>query len=113
MDTLCFWYSCLLSYLGCFWNVKMNERIQELATQCNVWFGEGSVDYFGEKHPPFIETRFMNLEKFSNLLIWECISELEKSKRCDPYTGELFNCEHNDVIDCQIEILKEHFGIEG
>jgi hypothetical protein len=34
------------------------------------------------------------------------------SKKCDPYTGELFVCEHNAVLDEQIDMLKEHFGVE-
>jgi hypothetical protein len=34
------------------------------------------------------------------------------SKKCDPYTGELFVCEHNAVLDEQIDMLKEIFGVE-
>jgi hypothetical protein len=33
MDTLCFWYSCLLPFPGCFWNAKMNNRDRELTVE--------------------------------------------------------------------------------
>ena len=51
------------------------------------------------------------LEKYTHAVVKECIQELEISKRCDPYTGVLFDCEHNTCIDEQIEMLKYHFGV--
>ena len=53
-----------------------------------------------------------DLEKFAELIIRECIAQLEIGKKCDPYTGELFICERNDNIDYEIAVLKEHFGVE-
>jgi len=44
--------------------------------------------------------------------VWECIKQLEIGKKCDPYTGSLFTCDHNDNIDYQIEVLKDHFGLD-
>ena len=51
-------------------------------------------------------------ERLAELIVQECIQQLEIGKKCDPYTGELFTCEHNDNIDYQIKVLKEHFGVE-
>ena len=50
--------------------------------------------------------------KFAELIVRECIEQLEIGKKCDPYTGELFICERNDDIDYEIAVLKEHFGVE-
>ena len=50
-------------------------------------------------------------ERLAELIVQECIQQLEIGKKCDPYTGELFTCEHNDNIDYQIEVLKDHFEI--
>ena len=51
-------------------------------------------------------------EKFAELIVREFIQEMETSKRCDPYTGELFVSEYNRTIDEQISMVKEHFGVE-
>ena len=77
----------------------MNERIRELAHEA------GLPTY----NPEGIPTK---LEKFAELIVRECILELGISKKCDPYTGELFVCEHNAVLDEQIDMLKEIFGVE-
>ena len=50
-------------------------------------------------------------ERLAELIVQECIQQLEIGKKCDPYTGELFTCEHNDNIDYQIKLLKEHFEV--
>jgi hypothetical protein len=51
-------------------------------------------------------------DRFAELIVRECISELEISKKVDPYTGVLFDCEYNKCIDEQSTMLKEHFGVE-
>ena len=50
-------------------------------------------------------------ERLAELIVRECIQQLEIGKKCDPYTGELSTCEHNDNIDYQIKVLKEHFEV--
>ena len=50
-------------------------------------------------------------ERLAELIVRECIQQLEIGKKCDPYTGELVTCEHNDNIDYQIKVLKEHFEV--
>jgi hypothetical protein len=77
----------------------MNERIKELGKEA------GLLMY----NPDGLPTK---LEKFAELIVKECILELGISKKCDPYTGELFVCEHNAVLDEQIDMLKEIFGVE-
>lgn len=41
-----------------------------------------------------------------------CIEELEISKECDPYTGQLFKSEKNVIISAQIDMLKEVFNLK-
>jgi len=74
----------------------MNERIKKLIQaadrQCS-------------------ETRGVYDEIFAELIVRECVRELEVSRKCDPYTGDLFDCEYNTCIKEQSIMLKEHFGI--
>jgi hypothetical protein len=51
------------------------------------------------------------IEKFGKLIIQDCIKELEISKKGDPYTGDVYNCEYNTCIDEQIQIFKARFGV--
>ena len=88
----------------------MDKRIQELAEQSGVTVltthgMEGVVDGCYVIGPA-------RLEKFAKLLIQECTKELETNKRCDIYTGELIDCDWNDVIQHQIDSLKENFEVE-
>ena len=82
----------------------MNDRIFELAEQAQkvIWSADGNVT----------ELTDLDIEKFAELIVRECIGEMETSKRCDPYTGDLFVNEYNRTIDEQISMLKEHFGVE-
>jgi hypothetical protein len=80
----------------------MNERIKLLAEQAGY-----SKDMFGVGHWDMPECR-----KFAELIVRECIQELEISRKCDPYTGDLFDCEYNTCIKEQSIMLKEHFGVE-
>ena len=77
------------------------ELIQKLFSK-SCWDEQAEVD---------IED-FISVEKFAELIVRECISELEISKKVDPYTGVLFDCEYNKCIDEQSTMLKEHFGVE-
>lgn len=113
----------------------MNERIKELLEQSgaktgeyyrnlddpNISYGKGVVSEWSEEFKqqlrlePYLRISGMDektLEKFAKLIVRECIQELETSKKGDIYTGELFNCEWNDCITRQIEMLKEHFGLD-
>ena len=82
----------------------MNERIKELSDQAHEFalktinFGENFGDIW--------------IEKLGKLIIQDCIKELEISRKGDPYTGDVYDCEYNTCIEEQIIILKERFGIE-
>lgn len=79
----------------------MNERIKELYYKAHDTSDvEGSFP------------QYFSATKFAELIVQACIEELETSKRCDPYTGELFTCEYNDCLNDQIAMLKEEFGIK-
>jgi hypothetical protein len=76
----------------------MNERIQELAEQAG-W----------DNHHSKFDTR---IKKLAELIVNDCIQELEISIKGDPYTGDVYDCEYNNCINDQIAILKERFGVE-
>ena len=80
----------------------MNEKIKQLVEQAPYTTISTEGRLFSQQ----------DLAKFAELIVKECILELGISKKCDPYTGELFVCEHNTVLDEQIEMLKQHFGVE-
>ena len=77
----------------------MNERIN------GIWW-KARIGYNNQSCDPEV------IERFAELIIQECIEELEVSKKGDIYTGDLFDCEWNDCIDRQIEVLKEEFGVK-
>ena len=51
----------------------MNEKIKELATQAGAQFIESHTDYFGETHPAGVLLDDLDLEKFAELLVRQCI----------------------------------------
>lgn len=51
-------------------------------------------------------------QKFAELIIAECIGQINASKTKDPYNGEVINCYKNELLDEQIQYIKEHFGVE-
>lgn len=84
----------------------MNERIKELMAQTldkKFSYTWTVMDY--QDVAEFADY-------FAELVIRKVIEELETSKKGDIYTGDLFNCEWNDCIDRQIEILREEFGVK-
>ena len=82
----------------------MNERIKQLAIEAKLI----APEYNGFDH-----TRLsISQQKFAELIVQECIRELEISRKCDPYTGDLFDCEYNTCIKEQSIMLKEHFGVK-
>jgi hypothetical protein len=90
----------------------MNERIKELAEQAGIKEYPAKLSVYKEDDGTTSSKWEYPLEKFAELIVRECILELGISKKCDPYTGELFVCEHNAVLDEQIDMLKEIFGVE-
>ena len=82
----------------------MNDRIKELMYEAGLT-ADGCWDEMDEYDRKAIE-------KFGKLIVMDCIKELEISRRCDPYTGNLYDCEYNTCIKEQIEVLKARFGVE-
>jgi hypothetical protein len=81
----------------------MNEQIKVLVKESNL-----DVYGLGKDREKWEYT----LSKFAELMINDCIKELEISRRCDPYTGNLYDCEYNTCIDEQIQVLNARFGVE-
>jgi hypothetical protein len=76
----------------------MNKKIRELAEQAQDW-ADAHAPFASEEHVYFAE-------KFAELIVRECISELEKIKRSGvpmPIQGGL---------NLGVVSLKEHFGVE-
>lgn len=84
----------------------MNERIKELLAQA---YDEAVPETWTTLSS---EQQGRIYDKFAELIVRECIEQLEIGKSCDPYTGELFSCDRNDNIDFEIAVLKEHFGVD-
>ena len=75
----------------------MNKKIRELAEQAQDW-ADAHAPFASEEHVYFAE-------KFAELIVRECISELEKIKRSGvpmPIQGGL---------NLGVVSLKEHFGV--
>jgi hypothetical protein len=83
----------------------MNERIKELLEQSGFrYVKDDGIGWAGNYNA--------SLPRFAELMINDCIKELEISRRGDPYTGNLYDCEYNTCINEQIQILKARFGVK-
>ena len=81
----------------------MNERIRLLKHQASLWCDENIPEQFSEETNSYGRAWE---EKFAELIVRECISELEKIKRSGvpmPIQGGL---------NLGVVSLKEHFGVE-
>ncbi len=83
----------------------MNERIEQLAEQATIQ--EGSHGAFGE---PTIN-EYVDLEKFAELIVRECLKDLETTQRCDPYTGAVYDDAYNTALSNGIANIKDTFGV--
>ena len=90
----------------------MNEKLNELRLDAGIARIDQQWLCVVGKETGMLIDPVIGLEKFAELIIKECINELEVSKKVDPYTGEVFECEYNLCISEQILTLKEHFGVE-
>ena len=86
----------------------MNKKIKELLKQSGAKYGNTSTAYSAKK---WISTD-EEMEKFAELIVAECIKELEIAKKCDPYNGDLYDCDTNSSLDYVIDALKDDFGIK-
>jgi hypothetical protein len=79
----------------------MNKNLLALIKKSTSSVELGDLDY---------EHHVFNEEKFASSVIKACVAELEAHKRCDPYTGELIQCEKNATIQELIFALDELFS---
>lgn len=84
----------------------MNNNIRAIAERSGAYFGGGSVDYFGEHHPPYISICDLDLERFAELLIRECAAVVLVEAK-DKH-GNVIGT-YNDTVSNQI---LNHFGIK-
>lgn len=84
----------------------MNERIKKLAEQSGLIFVPPSVDYFGERHTGGILKDDLDVEKFAELIVKECMSMCQA--RADNLAQGSFR---DGALLCQQDI-KQHFGVE-
>lgn len=86
----------------------MNNNIRAIAKRSGAYFWGGSVDYFGEHHPPYtyISIRDLDLERFAELLIRECaaVALVEAKDKHGNVIGT-----YNDTVSNQI---LNHFEIK-
>jgi hypothetical protein len=78
----------------------MNERIRQLAEQAGTYFGGGTTDYFGDYLPPYVSITDLDLEKFAELIVRECIDWCNANARDDGTAQRI------------AEDIKKDFGVE-
>ena len=74
----------------------MNERIKELAEQCHHRYSEHQID----------------LEKFAELIVRECIELCDGNHEHKNQTDTLFSKGVTTGIQLSQQAIKTHFGVE-
>jgi hypothetical protein len=83
----------------------MNKRIKELVKQAGLEFDNDSAL---ESEPIYYITQ-KDLEKFAELIVRECISQIENlSPGYEDYRNQIEDAFRRDCVDQ----LKQHFGVE-
>ena len=75
-------------------NMNFDQLIEDVVTQLDKDPMEQMVD---------TETI---IREYTKKIVNECIQELGKSMKGNPYTGDVYDCEYNTCIDDQITILR-------
>ena len=90
----------------------MNKLIKKLAEQSGFHF-YNMHDVDGQDLGETVEVdSWEAAEKFTRLVVRECVETLKMGKRCDPYTGEWLDTPDNAIIDKSIGWLNSQFGDE-
>jgi len=80
----------------------MNERIRELAEQANL-----------EIDPAHPDHNQKVLEKFAELIVRECMSQIEEVKNIKAgNAGPVYTQGFDDGMFVAIRTIEEHFGVE-
>ena len=88
----------------------MNKQIKELAEQAGAYFGEAHTDYFGEEHSAFVSICDMDIEKFAELIVRECIEICRRQQYYDA-DDEHKRGVNGGSITC-MNAIKREFGVE-
>ena len=88
----------------------MNERIKELAERLDTWYPDQGWFIFNDEQ----------LEKFSELLIRECLVILNQNNPRPPGTVILYSMDQDQHFDTGWQVavetkqarIKQHFGVE-
>lgn len=84
----------------------MNERIKQLAEQADGVFIHKLIT--GAKQYTFLEK---DLEKFAELIVQECLNEIQSLLDCNTQVDEFEQGVYNG-LDMAKDCIKEHFGVE-
>lgn len=91
----------------------MNERIKELAEQSGAQFFPAITDYFGDTHPAGVLTVKVDLEKFAELIVRECVNKIgNEYKESLDDTREDWDRGYLGGLSRAIHAVQEHFGVE-
>ena len=90
----------------------MNERIRELAEQAGFTAND--------EQKVFLKVYEQELEKFTELIVRECIEILDKNNPCPPGTTIMYSLIQDEYFDkgWQVAVetksnqIKKHFGVE-
>lgn len=82
----------------------MNEKIKELADQAGFEEKDGHISIQGVY---MFNTHRM--EKFAELIVWECIKQVEKNFA--GAVGTYAGVHNSAVLKCK-KSIQEHFGVE-
>lgn len=81
----------------------MNERIKELAEQSGA-----KVSTIGGI---FVNKTNMDIEKFAELIVGECVEQLELVRKYRYDRVQPFETQQTIIDECQYQI-RQHFGVE-
>ena len=82
----------------------MNERIRELADEAAKYSAIMALPTGESGDKLFVE-------KFAELIVRECIAEIE-SVKVDEYGTDVYDIGYDDGLTQSVETIKEHFGVE-
>lgn len=91
----------------------MNERIKQLAEEAGVVFVPATTCYFGDTYPASMLTDRIDVKKFAQLIVRECVMIIEHG---------MDHTEYNDSEKSMVELeaqrwcrtaIKEHFGVDN
>ena len=91
----------------------MNKRIRELAKQAGGHFATHNLMSNPIQYRESIELWDKNIEKFAELIVKECMSQIEEVKNIKAgNAGPVYTQGFDDGMFVAIRTIEEHFGVE-